>query len=1098
MAASNGLPRRRQRGSDDGDTEIIMQERVRLMDRPEKKERDSESLNRSKRRRSERFAVKNGRDAEEDSSGESLGDEGIPISQNSASFRQNYLRKSFPPARVPRHATAKTGMDPSLKIADEMIGVPVPRKARSACIKRAHDGRTSSGSGGGGFGRPPSSPASYSFETASPSSSTVSVKQKMNANELKSRVPKPLISSGTSEDDLEFEIAEVLSGLKQSRSSRKDDDSQNSLKLYEVKENGSITYTARTETGRSGNIETSMEEPEKSPRFNQTTGIDAAEASSAALDTQTSAQKLEQSCSPVDVMERKRLDFQDSTATKGASEGPQSKNGREESNANNKLQIDLMVPPPMPSLPERDSLPLVSGPNPIAQDYNKVESSEKSKEKPTGKKETSPDIIFGEKEVQNREWLKLDLEKPSQDNVRNSSLRLQNEDWSQQQQAKSAQPSSVLPLTIAVGGWPNGSGLPPLGYVPQLHTVKPVDGITGFSPKIPAAPSVVSQPRPKRCATHFFIARNIQLHQQFIKTNHVWVPNPGSVRLKGGGPYVAPPTAAEGLNHRSPSVHGSFPILDLNSLAPDKGIILANVPTQKDKAYESGHSAETTQKKPQLPAASSNLMSAPAFVFPINHHHHPMMGAANQTVPSKSPGPTRNPSLVGGSTSINFSYPSSSASEAPPYMTILPNHGYSFQVSTPPAVRGGVPGQAPPFFSGSLYSPLMFQPQLLQKQGQADKETSTSSGSSPFHKQQHAQVGGNSHLILASVQKPHLQSTAYQSRKSETKTSVDNSSFVSDSQKSSYSQNMTVPVQPLNFSMPFASFGGSGAPTSLDFTSKGNHIVHEPQVSQPKNQQQPSDAKSRDCSNNLEDPKRVVLGKGLPRTNGQTLVFDNSARTLNFASGTWLSSAVTAAIVNSTSTLKHHMLPQQQQSDRSKLIDANNLPATSLATKFPNSVPVFQQTYSLTSPVPAKSAQWKTPAISSPLTSCTSLDLKQFQFQQQTRAQGQTQISFATAPKPVLVQSSKGHQEKLSSCHPQYQASPALAAGSVPHGKTSPEVSNRNGPPSTISATAAQVLQQQQIENTASGSNQKSSAVCGRNMSSIISSCAGHLSGLKY
>lgn len=83
---------------------------VTVRDRPEKKERDPESLNRSKRRRSERFAPRNERDVEDDSSGESQGDEDV---------QHNYHRKSFP-----RHAS-------SLKVADEMIGVPVPRKARS-------------------------------------------------------------------------------------------------------------------------------------------------------------------------------------------------------------------------------------------------------------------------------------------------------------------------------------------------------------------------------------------------------------------------------------------------------------------------------------------------------------------------------------------------------------------------------------------------------------------------------------------------------------------------------------------------------------------------------------------------------------------------------------------------------------------------------------------------------------------------------------------------------------------------------------------------------------------------------------------------------
>jgi len=55
-------------------------------------------------------------------------------------------------------------------------------------------------------------------------------------NGSKSRIPKPPKSSGTVEDDLEIEIAEVLSGLKkQPHSSKRGDDSENSQKSSEVK-----------------------------------------------------------------------------------------------------------------------------------------------------------------------------------------------------------------------------------------------------------------------------------------------------------------------------------------------------------------------------------------------------------------------------------------------------------------------------------------------------------------------------------------------------------------------------------------------------------------------------------------------------------------------------------------------------------------------------------------------------------------------------------------------------------------------------------------------------------------------------------------------
>lgn len=70
--------------------------------------RDPESVNRSKRRRSERFAR---RDVEEDSSDESMGEDDDDV-------KNSYRRKSFQASRI----------------ADGMIGVPVPRKARSGSI----------------------------------------------------------------------------------------------------------------------------------------------------------------------------------------------------------------------------------------------------------------------------------------------------------------------------------------------------------------------------------------------------------------------------------------------------------------------------------------------------------------------------------------------------------------------------------------------------------------------------------------------------------------------------------------------------------------------------------------------------------------------------------------------------------------------------------------------------------------------------------------------------------------------------------------------------------------------------------------------------
>lgn len=112
------------------------------------------------------------------------------------------------------------------------------------------------------------------------------------------------------------------------------------------------------------------------------------------------------------------------------------------------------------------------------------------------------------------------------------------------------------------------------------------------------APFSASQPRPKRCATHFFIARNIQLHQHFVKTNHPSTPNKASFDLKGGDS-----NSAAGNQH----LQGSSPTLSLNSQAQDT--IAVHISAPKDnKASESGHFASTSQKNPQPPPGPSSNM----------------------------------------------------------------------------------------------------------------------------------------------------------------------------------------------------------------------------------------------------------------------------------------------------------------------------------------------------------------------------------------------------------------------------------------------------------------------------------------------------------
>lgn len=110
-------------------------------ERERERERERDRLGRSKKRRGDRLMHSSREDGVEDTSEESINDEDddddedggggsgsasvrmLPLNPSSLS---NHHRKSFPPAKVFRPTPPSTW-----KAADEMIGVSVPRKARS-------------------------------------------------------------------------------------------------------------------------------------------------------------------------------------------------------------------------------------------------------------------------------------------------------------------------------------------------------------------------------------------------------------------------------------------------------------------------------------------------------------------------------------------------------------------------------------------------------------------------------------------------------------------------------------------------------------------------------------------------------------------------------------------------------------------------------------------------------------------------------------------------------------------------------------------------------------------------------------------------------
>ncbi|CAN6440214.1 unnamed protein product [Victoria cruziana] len=207
---ANGLSRRRPQrscgsGMRDSPEEAVtgdMQEMVvvRLRDRKDR-------LSWNKRRRGERFQGNREEEGEE-SSEESVDIEEEDDDEDDDSSAANHRRGIPPPS-------AKI-VKPPWKVPDEMIGVPVPRKARSASVKRSHD---SSVSGVGVGDQIPAlrqcsiSPAIPSAASVSPPSSNASIRRRVKPIGTKQRPAKgPKVSI---QEEIEIEVAEVLFGLRQ-------------------------------------------------------------------------------------------------------------------------------------------------------------------------------------------------------------------------------------------------------------------------------------------------------------------------------------------------------------------------------------------------------------------------------------------------------------------------------------------------------------------------------------------------------------------------------------------------------------------------------------------------------------------------------------------------------------------------------------------------------------------------------------------------------------------------------------------------------------------------------------------------------------------
>lgn len=109
-----------------------------------------------------------------------------------------------------------------------------------------------------------------------------------------------------------------------------------------------------------------------------------------------------------------------------------------------------------------------------------------------------------------------------------------------------------------------------------------------------------NQPRPKRCATHCYIARNIQSHQQFTKMNPFWPAAAGSAPLYGTKACnlsLMPPTELQG------SVLGRSP-----NPVPDK------ISQSTSKSSDTAQRNQILLQQALPPGAGNNILVS--FFFP--------------------------------------------------------------------------------------------------------------------------------------------------------------------------------------------------------------------------------------------------------------------------------------------------------------------------------------------------------------------------------------------------------------------------------------------------------------------------------------------------
>ncbi|KAL7081074.1 hypothetical protein ACP275_14G017000 [Erythranthe tilingii] len=793
-----------------------------------------------------------------------------------------------------------------------------------------------------------------------------------------------------------------------------------------------------------------------------------------------------------------------------------------ETQRENKFEIDLMAPPQQTrSSPERvakirsraaavDQKPVLST---VDAGLKQVVPKDKEDEKEKSAKE-HPNVAAvverkGEEAAESKKeiGLQFDLEKPERNLdaavVNGTANKLQQQTKKEQHHEvplkankeepldeKSCQPKISLPLPMPMVSWPGG--LPPMGYMAApLQGVVSMDG-SNIAPA--PIPSVFSQPRSKRCATHCYIARNIHGLQQIMKINPFWQATAGSASsLFGPKPSIL--NVAPSDSHENAAVRGP-------NTPQDKGQhTVSNSPNhavKDNKASQTAVISDSAKRNQHIlmqqqlpPVAPSNLMG-PTFIFPLNHQQA-AMAAASARLSSASSSNTATSAGASASaaaaaaTAMSFNgYPTMAANETQ-YLAILQNNnGYPFPM--PPNYRGTQPTAqgAMPLFNGSFYPSQMIHPSQLH------------------HPQQNASGTVNGGPQKQKSHPPQQLQHPSRSRHSESEVGCEDSTTqptASDSSRGArapmniYGQNFVMPMmnpqnfalmnpqaafanasssspgnekksqQQQSFAMSFGPINSTGTGPAMDMSSMAqNHAIFQsfPESTRQNIQTmfaaaaaqaaQKNNFRMSDDDNKTADAERKssATPKAAHSGGGQSIAFTRSDLADSPASSVQTNGVMESSgrSINGTSGPSRSSRPvtpnahlqQQNGVSRSKTnqISEHLNSSSTTAPKFPNPLCGYPQDLAqkMIGSGPSVSPLWKNSTRTTPTSQASSTaantTLKNLP---RTPTQMHTQISFGVNQKPATTTSSHGGQApppcSNQSLSPSISASPRTSSAST-------------------------------------------------------------------